>query len=115
MEIYFRSFFSYNYRFYFGAWFSRSEPLIWRLFLPFNKVPDDNDDYDDSGTDISDCETESTVSAIVSQVSSISLEAVCDSAIDPNDTQIPLLRKAPFPDFNTTIRFVYPDTSKKIE
>lgn len=72
---------------------------------------DENGEYEESGSDLSDCETESAVSTLVSQVSTLSLDAVSDTNIDEMGDCIPLLRAPPFPFLSTTIRFVYPDTT----
>lgn len=71
----------------------------------------DDGEYEESGSDLSDCETESVVSTLVSQTSTLSLDAASDAAIDQMGECIPLLRAPPFPILSTTIRFVYPDTS----
>lgn len=71
----------------------------------------DDGEYEESGSDLSDCETESVVSTLVSQTSTLSLDAASDAAIDQMGECIPLLRAPPFPILSTTIRFVYPDTT----
>jgi len=71
----------------------------------------DDGEYEESGSDLSDCETESAISTILSQASTLSLNAASDTAIDHTSDAIPLLRAPPYPLLSTTIRFVYPDTT----
>ena len=69
-----------------------------------------DEEYEESGSDLSDCESDSAISTILSQASTLTLNAASDPAIDHTSDQIPLFRAPPYPILSTTIRFVYPDT-----
>merc|ERR1712159_892935 len=61
---------------------------------------------DESGDDLSDCESDSEISTLVSRQSTVSCEAYSDARVD--EDFIPLMRASPYHSiFTSTVRFVY--------
>jgi len=61
---------------------------------------------DDSGDDLTDCESDSEISTLISRQSTVSCEAYSDTKVE--EDFIPLMRANPYSYlFNSTVRFVY--------